>query len=345
MKVLVTGSTGFKGSWLSFWLNKLNAKVIGVGLKPEKDNILFSSLKLNKKINQHFIDICDYNKLSSIIQKARPDIIFHLAAQSIVSDSYKDPLHTIKTNTLGSTNLLEIVKKNKLKNLIYITSDKCYLNNGDKFSFNEFDKLGGNDVYSSSKAAAETIFHSYYNSFFKKDSKYLKMATARAGNVIGGGDFKRNRIIPDLFKSIKFKKKLIIRNPNSLRPWQHVLEPLSGYLLLGEKVLSNNLKNNLYPSWNFGPNVKNCKRVIEIIKKFYEYLDIPKKYKILRNNKMNEAKILRLNINKSNQELLWKPKLNLDQCIRLTSNWYINYLINEDVFNITNEQIEFFSEK
>ena len=345
LKVLVTGSTGFKGSWLCYWLNKLDAKVVGIGLKPEKDNILYKSFKLDNKIKQYFLDINNFNKLNNIIKKEKPDIIFHLAAQSIVSESYKNSIETIRTNTLGSTNLLEIVKLNNLKNLVFITSDKCYLNIDKKKAFNEKDILGGSDVYSSSKAAAEIIFHSYHLSFFKKKDKFLNKITARAGNVIGGGDFKLNRIIPDFFRSIKSGKKLILRNPNSTRPWQHVLEPLSGYLLLGKKILNNELKNNIYPSWNFGPERKNCKKVVNIIKMFYNEMNLKENFLIKKEKKMVEAKLLSLNINKSKKEISWSPILNLDECVKFTSDWYISYFSNENIERVTEDQIEYFSKK
>lgn len=345
LKVLVTGSTGFKGSWLCYWLYKLGANVVGIGLKPEKNNIIFKSLNLNKKIKQHFFDISDFYKFNEIVKKEKPDIIFHLAAQSIVSESYKKSLQTIKTNTLGSTNLLEIMKINELDNLVYITSDKCYLNLNKKSAFNERDILGGNDVYSSSKAAAEIIFHSYHNSFFLRKTKKLKKVTARAGNVIGGGDFKYNRIIPDLFRSIKNKKKLIIRSPKSTRPWQHVLEPLSGYLLLGREVLKQNLSNKIYPSWNFGPHQENCKKVIDIVKMFYKEINIPLNFSIKTDKKLVEAELLSLNINKAKKEINWSPTLSLSECIKLTSDWYIAYLSDFDVGNVTDDQIEYFSSK
>jgi len=346
LKVLVTGSTGFKGSWLCFWLKKLGANVVGVGLKPEKTNILFNSLRLEKKIDQHILDIRNYKTLNNIIKKEKPDITFHLAAQSIVSESYKEPLSTIEINTLGSTNLLEIIKNNNLKNLVFITSDKCYLNQDLNKAFKEEDILGGHDIYSSSKASAELIFHSYHKSFFKNNFKHLKKVTARAGNVIGGGDFKENRIIPDLFRSIKNKKKLLIRNPNSTRPWQHVLEPLSGYLLLGKKILEKKISNKTFPSWNFGPEKKNCKKVIEIIKMFYDYLNVPDNYfikkKILR---IEESKLLSLNINKAKNELNWLPTLSLNESINLTSDWYLSYLSEGQLERVTEDQIEFFSSK
>ena len=264
LKVLVTGSTGFKGAWLCKWLCLLGSKVVGVGLKPEKESVLFKSFGLNKKIKQFYVDIKEFNKINRIVKKEKPDIIFHLAAQSIVSTSFKDPLYTFGTNVIGSANILESVRTNKISNLVYITSDKCYLNLGKKKSFSENDTLGGFDNYSSSKASAELIFFSYFKSYFNNQKK-LNIASARAGNVIGGGDFKKDRIVPDLIKSLSQNKKIILRSPNATRPWQHVLEPLSGYLLLGQKLIDNKLKSNLDPSWNFGPYKKNCKKVITMV--------------------------------------------------------------------------------
>ena len=345
LKVLVTGSTGVKGSWLCNWLNKFGSKVVGVGLKPEKESVLFKALSLDKKISQHFINIEDFIKIDSLIKKEKPDIIFHLAAQSIVSESFLNPIGTIKTNTLGSTNILESVKKNKIKNLVFITSDKCYLNLNTSKPYKEKDLLGGHDIYSSSKAAAEILFHSYHDSFFILQAKNLKKVTARAGNVIGGGDFKINRVIPDFFRSVFKKKKLVIRNPLATRPWQHVLEPLSGYLILGEKILNNKLKNNLYPSWNFGPHKKNCKKVREIIDSFYGELRLHKNYNIKKNSRLKEAQLLSLDISKAKKELNWEPRLSLDECIVLTSNWYINYISGESSERVTEEQIEFYENK
>ena len=345
LKVLVTGSTGFKGSWLCYWLNQIDSKVIGVGLRPEKDSILFKSLNLEKKISQNYINIEDYNKIEKLIKKEKPDIIFHLAAQSIVSESFINPLNTIKTNTLGSANILEAVKKNKIENLVFITSDKCYLNMNSSRPYKEKDLLGGHDVYSSSKAAAEILFHSYHDSFFYSQTGKLKKTSARAGNVIGGGDFKKNRIIPDFFRSISKKKKLLIRNPHATRPWQHVLEPLSGYLTLGEKLLNNNLSKKLYPSWNFGPYKKNCKKVKKVIDSFYDELGLRRNYKVKKKLNLKESQLLSLDITKAKKELNWEPKFTLQECIELTTDWYISFLSGEPVERITAEQIEFFENK
>ena len=260
-KVLVTGTTGFKGSWLCLWLLMLGAKVIGVSLKADKNSKLYNSLKLKNKIKQYNINLKNFSKLNKVVSREKPDIIFHLAAQSIVSEGYKNPLITFNSNILGGLNILECVRINKIKNLVFITSDKCYLNVEKNSGYKETDRLGGHDNYSSSKASAEIIFKSYKESYFKKNF-FLQHVTARAGNVIGGGDFKINRIVPDIIRSIINNKNIFLRNPNATRPWQHVLEPLFGYLLLGSKLIKKELKNKkIYPHFNFGPNKNNCKKV------------------------------------------------------------------------------------
>ena len=345
LKVLVTGSTGFKGSWLCFWLNLINARVIGVGLKPEKGSIIFRSLNLQSKIKQHFVDITNFKKINKIIKKEKPDIIFHLAAQSIVSLSYLNPLKTLSTNILGSANILESIRVNKISHLVYITSDKCYLNVEKNVSYKETDLLGGMDNYSSSKAAAELIFKSYFKSFYK--NKFLSIATARAGNVIGGGDLKENRIVPDIIKAIQLKKNINIRSPNSTRPWQHVLEPLSGYLKLGSKLIKKEIRNNKIPSWNFGPYKHNCKRVILIVKKILIFWGAEhKKITINANSKFKESKLLSLNINKAKRELKWIPQLTLDESLKLTVDWYKDYYNkNSNIIETTKNQIKYYTKK
>ena len=343
LKVLITGSTGFKGAWLSFWLFLLGAKVVGIGLKPEKNSIIFKSLKLNKKIKQYYIDIRDFKSLDKVIKREKPTIVFHLAAQSIVSQSFKNPLETVTTNVIGSTNVLETVRLNKVPNLIYVTSDKCYLNLDKLASYKENDTLGGLDNYSSSKASAEIIFYSYYDSYFK--NKHLNIASVRAGNVIGGGDLKKDRIIPDIIKSIKINKNLILRNPNSTRPWQHVLEPLSGYLLLGNLLMSKKLDNKIKPSWNFGPYKKNCKKVNEIIKKILKKIKTNIKVIIKKNKNFHESNLLSLSINKASKELGWKPTLNFENTIDFTASWYKAYLNGENLEKMTANQIKFYTSK
>ena len=345
LKVLVTGSTGFKGAWLCNWLHLLGANVIGVALRPEKDSVIFKTMNLKKKIKQYYVDITKFKKVNYIIKKENPDIIFHLAAQSIVSSSYENPLNTFETNILGSANILEITRSNKIPYLIYITSDKCYLNLDKKSSYKETDVLGGIDNYSSSKACAELIFYSFTKSYFNK-KKFISLVSARAGNVIGGGDFKKDRIVPDVIKSLVRKEKIVLRQPKATRPWQHVLEPISGYLTLGHMMMKNKLKSNLIPNWNFGPLKKNCANVNfiarEIIKKWPESEKI---IQITKNKKFHESKFLSLDINKAKKELNWKPRLDFNETIQLTVDWYKNYFSKNKLKDISIRQIEYFINK
>lgn len=343
-KVLVTGSTGFKGSWLCFWLHKLNAKVVGIGLKPEKNEIIFKSLKIKNKIKQYYLNINDFRKLNKVIKKEKPSIVFHLAAQSIVSEGYKDPLNTFETNLIGSSNLLESCRINKIKNLVYITSDKCYLNEGKKARYTEKDILGGEDPYSASKAGAEIIFHSYLKSFYLNKKK-INFASGRAGNVIGGGDMKKDGIIPDIIRSIKLKKKLVIRNPKFVRPWQHVLEAISGYLMLGHLLMKKRLNSSHYPSWNFGPKNTKSKTVMQLVKEFFKSWGIKKDFKLLKSNQFKEAKLLVLDSKKANKELRWKSRLTFKETLSLTVEWYKNYLLKKNLEKLTISQINYYLNK
>lgn len=344
-KILVTGNTGFKGAWLSFWLTEIGARVVGIGLKPEKNSILYKKLNLKRRVKQYFIDIVNFKKVNGIVKKEKPVLIFHLAAQSIVSHSFNNPLNTFNTNIIGSLNILETYRLNNIKGLVYITSDKCYLNFDKKKSFKENDTLGGKDNYSASKASAENIFFSYHHSYFlNSKSKHLSAVTARAGNVIGGGDMKKDRVVPDIIKSIQKKKIIYLRNPNATRPWQHVLEPLSGYLVLGQKILNKTLKKNLIPSWNFGPKLNKKKKVIDITKAILKNLKI--KNKILINKKQfSESKFLSLDIHKAKKELSWRPKLNFKKTVFLTSEWYKCFFLKKDLINKTKEQIKLYMDE
>ena len=337
-KILVTGVTGFKGGWLACWLQILGAKVYGIGLKPEKDSIIFESLKLNKRNTENFFqDIKVFNKLNEIVKKVKPDIIFHLAAQSIVSNSFEDPRKTFETNIMGSVNILETVRLNNVPILIYITSDKCYENKEWIWSYRENDTLGGADPYSLSKASAELVFKSYYHNFFLE--KKIKSGSVRAGNVIGGGDMKKDRIVPDIIKSIVNKKNINLRNPNATRPWQHVLEPLNGYIKLANFLINNRVKYNLLPNWNFGPNIENCKNVKFITKKLIQLSKSKININENKKNKFYESNLLMLNNEKSKQELDWFPKLDINRSLEWTLEWYLNYYNNKDMLNFTIDQI------
>ncbi|NGX56462.1 MAG: CDP-glucose 4,6-dehydratase [Candidatus Anoxychlamydiales bacterium] len=344
-KVFITGHTGFKGSWLLLWLAKLNAEITGYSLPPNTNPNHIDLLKIN--YNSIYGDICDFSKLESSIIRNKPEIIFHLAAQPLVLNSYLNPMNTIQTNIIGTTNILEICRKLPfIKALVIITSDKCYLNKNDITKvYNENDKLGGKDPYSASKACVEILSKSYQSSFFSlKDYKIkhnLLIATARAGNVIGGGDWSLNRIIPDIVKKAVNREKVEIRNPYSIRPWQFVLESLSGYLTLGQKLLE---EKSLYAqSWNFGPSLNDSFNVLQMLEKFQKYWGkIDYKFLNVSSQKL-EADFLKLDSSKANKFLSWKPIYNLEQTLLNTSDWYKEYYIKKTPISIKqlNNYIDF----
>jgi len=339
-KVLITGNSGFKGSWLSVWLDKLGANVYGVSSNVPTSPSMFESLDIEKKINYTECNIKNYTDINNLVHEIKPDFLFHLAAQSLVSKSYDDPLETISTNVIGTANILESLRS--LKNncvAIIITSDKCYENVEWVWGYKETDPMGGKDVYSGSKGAAELIFNSYFNSFLKQSAN-LKVASARAGNVIGGGDWAIDRIVPDCMRAWKRNKVVEIRSPDATRPWQHVLEPLSGYLNLGENLYKYSKLNG--KSFNFGPlseYSKSVKKLIEDLSAHWE-LDKSKSYKITDNIKFNEAGLLKLNCDKALFYLNWVPVLNYNELISFTGSWYYNYYNAEkDMYNFTLDQI------
>ena len=338
--VLLTGATGFKGSWLAFWLNKMGANVIDYSLAPLTNEDHFNLLKLDKKITYIQGDILDFNKLRATFNKYQPEIVFHLAAQALVQFSYDEPKLTFDTNIAGSVNVLEAVKESRsLKSLVYITSDKAYKKKEWTWGYRENDELGGHDPYSASKAAAEIVFSSYNDSFFSKNES-IGVATVRAGNVIGGGDWAKDRIIPDCIKSLRSNKPIIIRNPHATRPWQHVLEPLSGYLLLGMKLYE--LPKKYSGSWNFGPQIQSIKTVRELSQKVISIYGKGELY--IDNNKSSnhEASILHLNCDKSNTILNWYPTWDFNQTIERTVKWYIGFLEGKNPIKLTELDIEEF---
>lgn len=348
-KILITGHTGFKGSWLTQILLNWGAVITGIALKPKTNNPnLFNILKLQNRINNYFQDIRDYAKIKIIILHEKPEITFHLAAQALVRDSYDDPLYTFETNIIGTANILQAIKiAESIKSGVIITTDKVYADKERNYSFQEEDKLGGNDPYSSSKAAAEMVINSYIKSFFnpktyKKTHRTL-IASVRSGNVIGGGDWSKDRIVPDIVKSIFEKKQpVIIRNPNFVRPWQFVLEPLWGYLLLAKKLYEG--KKNCSTAWNFGPKEKSDLTVQLLTKKAIKILNTGS-YVIQKNKEKPEAKSIRLNSNKAQNILGWRQNFTLDKTLEFTFAWYHNFYVKEnriDIVSFTDQQIKSF---
>jgi CDP-glucose 4,6-dehydratase len=343
-KVIVTGHTGFKGSWLSLWLLNLGAKVVGVSNGVPTVPSLFNELGLGDRILDLRRDVRDLEDLKKIFIDEKPDFVFHLAAQPIVSLSYTDPVSTFSTNVLGTVNVLESLRfiDNKCVAII-ITSDKCYENVEWVWGYKENDHLGGKDIYSGSKGAAEIAFRSYFNSFFK-NHKNVRIASARAGNVIGGGDWAKDRIVPDCINSWVISKPVEIRSPEATRPWQHVLEPLSGYLDLGNSLYASPELNG--ESFNFGPKSENCYPVIKLLSDlsvYWNFNNLDDAFKIVENRSFKEAGLLKLNIDKALFYLKWIPTLEYQELISFTSQWYYDFYFNKkDVFFYTIEQIKYY---
>ena len=342
-KILITGNTGFKGSWLSQILLEFGADVIGVSLPVETSPSLFNVLDLDKRMKTFFCDIRNYDSLKEIFYKEKPEIVFHLAAQAIVRDSYDDPLKTFSSNSLGTANVLEAIRDCRyVKSAVIITTDKVYLNKESINPYCETDSLGGYDPYSASKAAADIIANSYISSFFnvfdfgKKHNTLV--AIARSGNVIGGGDWANDRLVPDIIRAIYEKKEnIIIRNPLAVRPWQHVLDPLGGYMVLAKGLYEKNI--NCVGAWNFGPNQENIITVEELVKKAINILG-EGTYLVESDNTKHEANLLTLDIKKAQTLLKWQPKIDFNQSIEMTFDWYKKYYNNSvDIISFTSYQI------
>ncbi|MEN9325935.1 MAG: CDP-glucose 4,6-dehydratase [Bacteroidota bacterium] len=335
-KVLVTGHTGFKGSWLSLILIDAGAKVAGYALSPS-DVSHFNLLGIENLMLSENGDIRDKQHLNEFVTKFQPDIVFHLAAQSLVGESYKNPLETFEINVIGSVNLLEVVRHTKsVRSLVFVTSDKCYENNEWVWGYRENDRLGGVDPYSASKASAELVFNSYVKSFLNLSSD-LFAASARAGNVIGGGDWSIGRIIPDCLRSIENLHPIQVRNPNSTRPWQHVLEPISGYLLLALQLFNKKIPN--FEAWNFGPKSSEVITVGQLVTTFHKIMGVGSYELINSRNSKYEAGLLQLNCDKANSVLGWKPKWDGERAISETADWYKAYLAGKNIINVSRSQI------
>jgi CDP-glucose 4,6-dehydratase len=329
-KVLITGDTGFKGSWLATWLIRLDADIIGFGLPPKNKEDNFNVSGLNTRIHHIDGDVRNFETVSEIVKTYKPDFIFHLAAQALVLDSFEDPYATFDTNIIGTLNVLEAIRKNPgVSAAIIVTSDKCYENKDWVHGYRETDPLGGKDPYSASKAAAEIVTSSYIHSFFS--STGTSVATVRAGNVIGGGDWSMNRIIPDCIRSLNHNQPLIIRNPQSVRPWQHVLEPLYGYLKLGIALSKEGEKYS--GPWNFGPQSRNAVTVEQLVREIIRLWGSGT-YDVSENkNQAAESRMLSLDISKALHVLHWHPALSLEQALIYTIDEYrIGGLAEDEVF-------------
>lgn len=317
--VLVTGHTGFKGAWLTIWLNSLGANVVGVGLEPAQENALFYDASLGEICQDIRLDVRDHESLLSLVRVVQPDFVFHLAAQAIVSESYVDPRRTWETNVLGTLNLLESLRfLEKQCSVVLVTSDKAYENKEWVWGYRETDALGGKDPYSSSKAAAEILIKSYVASYF--DGGQVKIATGRAGNVIGGGDWSKDRIVPDTVRAWFAAEPAILRSPESTRPWQHVLEPLGGYLVLAQYLhRSGNFHGE---SFNFGPNTSSTRTVRDLVSELAKnYLDVSW-LSVDSKPKFPEAGLLALNCDKALHLLNWRAVLSFEETAEFTASWY-----------------------
>ncbi len=340
-RILVTGHTGFKGSWMSIWLHQMGAKVIGLALDPQtrRDNYLLSGIgtKITADLRG---DICDAALIKSIFNEWKPDIVFHLAAQPLVRLSYEQPAETFMTNVMGSVHVMEAMRQQPETRVgIMITTDKCYENKEQLWGYRENEPMGGYDPYSASKGAAEIAISAWRRSFFNPEqyaSHGKSLASVRAGNVIGGGDWAKDRIIPDCIRAIEAERAIGIRSPRSIRPWQHVLEPLGGYLLLAKKMWEE--PGQYCEAWNFGPNAESIADVWTVATGLVRHYGSGTLCDASEPNAPHEAKLLMLDISKARFRLGWKPKMNLDECLRLTADWYKRYQ-NEDVYNLCTEQI------
>jgi CDP-glucose 4,6-dehydratase len=345
-RIFITGHTGFKGSWLSLWLNKLGANVYGYALAPPTCPSLFELLELEPEIEHQEADIRDQEQLVRSIGRIKPDLIFHLAAQSLVRESYLVPYITIETNVIGTLNVLEAVRKTGVSTaVVAVTSDKCYENKEWMYGYRENDALGGYDPYSSSKAAAEILIGSWRNSFFNPEQipKHgVRIASARAGNVLGGGDWNKDHILSDCINLLQKGKAIRVRNPNATRPWQHVLEPLSGYLELGAKLLSP--RENTAPyceAFNFGPLATSNKSVRELVEKIIEHWGEGSWELAQPENVFHEASLLNLSIDKSYSKLRWAPRWDFEKTVSKTIEWYkVMQEGSRDLKRFTLDQIE-----
>jgi CDP-glucose 4,6-dehydratase len=338
-RVLVTGHTGFKGSWLSLWLEQLGSEVVGISLGPETQPNHWTCLGLESTVQHHELDIRQAAGVASVLRATQPEIVFHLAAQPLVRRSYRDPLETWSTNVMGTANVLEACRQTRsVRAILAVTTDKCYENQEWAWGYRETDRLGGHDPYSASKAGSELVLSSYRRAFFHTEGAPL-LASARAGNVIGGGDWSEDRLIPDLVRAIAAQQSLEIRSPNATRPWQHVLESLSGYLLLGQKLIEGN--RNFDGAWNFGPERSANRTVVDVLNRLQTHWPEMQWHQTAASQPY-EAKLLYLDSAKANSQLGWQPVWNLETALKKTADWYRKFQSSQTI--ISKEQLAQFVE-
>ena len=346
-RVLITGHTGFKGGWLAFWLQTLGAEVIGYALPPSTVPSFFDAVKLNKKINSILGDIRNSELLESVFRQYKPEIVFHLAAQPLVRYSYREPVETYETNVMGTVRVLEACRATPfVRAVVNITSDKCYEDTKQKKSYREDDPMGGYDPYSSSKGCAEIITQAYIRSYFNPEEAPSKqkcsLASARAGNVIGGGDFAPDRLVPDCIRAFEAQKPIVIRYPDAVRPWQHVLEPLYGYLLLAQHLYEGG--RTFSGGWNFGPNDEDRKPVQEIVEQIIRLWGEINSWQIDPSNPPYEALYLALDCSKAKKRLVWSPQWDINSALEKTVAWYKAFSQNEDMQRMTLQQISIYEQ-
>jgi CDP-glucose 4,6-dehydratase len=342
-RVLITGHTGFKGSWLTLWLKKLGAEVIGYSLAPPSTPSLYVATNAQEGTETYNADIRDTDQLKLVVERHQPEIVFHLAAQPLVRKSYFDPIETYDVNVMGTVKLLQTLRKSKSTRVIVnVTSDKCYENKEWEFSYRETDRMGGHDPYSSSKGCAEIVTDSFRRSFFKENDIHL--ASVRAGNVIGGGDWAEDRLVPDLIRGCQKGKPPVIRNPFAIRPWQHVLEPLSGYLKLAETMWHRG--ESFSEAWNFGPNRDLIVNVGEIANRILTLWGEDLEWTFEQTNStLHEASLLMLDCTKAERKLDWKPRLNLEETLQWTVEAYKNFYAGDNMRQVVNNQINAYEHK
>jgi CDP-glucose 4,6-dehydratase len=349
-RVLITGHTGFKGTWATFWLKQLGAKICGVSLEPNTQPSAFHALELAQGIEHHILDIRNAGKLADVIKAFDPELVLHMAAQPLVRASYRNPLETYETNVIGTGNLLWALKDSpSVRSIVVITTDKCYENKEWVWAYRETDGLGGHDPYSSSKACAEILTASFRKSFFTHGtptgpSRPIGLASVRAGNVIGGGDWSEDRLLPDAVRSLQNSQRMEIRYPESIRPWQHVLVPLSGYLMLAEKLWSEPTRYS--EAYNFAPDDDDCIPVQYVLDKFGSAWGRKVDWFTTPGPKAHEAHFLKLDSNKAKSQLKWHPVWNLDQALKASADWYRCYYEKpQDLKELTRTQIAQFTER